>query len=161
MAVVALVAMIISVLPKPDNVKEFRRPAEKQNATFKQEGNLYIVKAETGDTIKALDIEIADNEYEITQGLMFRKSMKENRGMLFIQPQEQVQNFWMKNTHISLDIIFINSNFEIVSAQEYATPYSEASLASTAPALYVLEVNAGSMQKWGVKAGDKIIFNRS
>lgn len=158
----AIISIVVSCMStSDDDVKEFRKPSEKANATFKKEGVLNLISAETGDTIKQLDIEIADNDYEITQGLMFRKSMAENHGMLFIQGEERVQSFWMKNTHISLDIIFINSQYEIVSAQTYAKPYSEESLPSTGPAIYILEVNAGSMEKWGLKAGDKVSFKYS
>jgi uncharacterized membrane protein (UPF0127 family) len=146
--------------PNGSEVEEYRTPAKKSNAIFKSEGSLVITKEGTGDTLKVLDIEIADNDYEITQGLMFRKSMAEDRGMLFIQEQERIQSFWMRNTHISLDIIFINSAMEIVSAQTYATPYSEESLPSKAPAIYILEVNAGMMDKWGLEKGDKVAFTR-
>lgn len=161
LSIFALISLVVSCLsPDENKVEEFRKPAKKSNATFKSEGSLVITQAQSGDTLKVLDIEIADNDYEITQGLMFRKSMAENRGMLFIQQQERIQSFWMRNTHISLDIIFINSAMEIVSAQTYATPYSEESLPSEAPAIYILEVNAGMMDKWGLKKGDKIAFNR-
>jgi uncharacterized membrane protein (UPF0127 family) len=161
LSVFALISVVVSCMsPNEGEVEEYRRPAKESNAVFKSEGNLVITKATTGDTLKVLDIEIADNDYEITQGLMFRKSMAENRGMLFIQQQERIQSFWMRNTHISLDIIFINSAMEIVSAQTYAKPYSEESLPSEEPAIYILEVNAGMMEKWGLEKGDKVAFSR-
>lgn len=161
LSVFAIISAVVSCMsPSEGEVEEYRQPAKQSNAVFKSEGNLVITKASTGDTLKVLDIEIADNDYEITQGLMFRKSMAENRGMLFIQQQERIQSFWMRNTHISLDIIFINSAMEIVSAQTYAKPYSEESLPSEAPAIYILEVNAGMMEKWGLEKGDKVAFTR-
>lgn len=156
----AIFVLILSSWPLSKEVKKVDvKKVRQQSTTFKKEGELLIISSE-GDTLKSVDIEIADNDYEITQGLMFRKSMAENRGMLFIQPDERPQSFWMRNTHISLDIIFINSSMEIVSAQEYTTPYSEESLPSEGPAIYILEVNAGSMDKWGVKPGDKVSFKR-
>ncbi len=161
LSVFALISVVVSCMsPSEGEVEEYRKPAKNSNAVFKSEGSLVITKASTGDTLKVLDIEIADNDYEITQGLMFRKSMAENRGMLFIQQQERIQSFWMRNTHISLDIIFINSAMEIVSAQTYAKPYSEESLPSEEPAIYILEVNAGMMEKWGLEKGDKVAFTR-
>lgn len=126
---------------------------------FKQEGKLWFIKA-AGDTICGIDIEVADDEAQTSQGLMYRKSMAENQGMLFIFDDEQPRSFWMKNTNIPLDIIYADGNGVIGSAQNYATPFSEQSLPSLKPAKYVVEVNAGFWDKYGVKEGDKFAFVR-
>ena len=90
-----------------------------------------------------LDIEIADDEYQTQTGLMYRKSMNTNEGMLFIFKDEAPRAFYMKNTQFALDIIFINSNKKVVSIQKNAQPLNLKPLASEGEAQYVLEVNAG------------------
>jgi len=112
----------------------------------------------TNNPIIKIDIEIADNDYERQLGLMNRQSMEEMQGMLFIFPDERFQSFWMVNTLISLDIIFINSNKKIVTIHKNTTPLSEQSYPSSAPAQYVLEVNAGFCDRHTVKLGDKVFW---
>lgn len=124
---------------------------------FKKEGELTITDSISNPIIK-IDIEIADNDYERQLGLMNRQSMEEMQGMLFIFPQEGFQSFWMRNTMFSLDMIFINSNRKIVTIHKNTTPLSEQSYPSSAPALYVLEVNAGFCERQNVKLGDKIFW---
>lgn len=125
--------------------------------TFKKEGELTFVDSVENPIIK-IDIEIADNDYERQLGLMNRQSMEEMRGMLFIFPQQEYQSFWMRNTLFSLDMIFINSNKEIVTIHKNTTPLSEQSYPSSAPAIYVVEVNAGFCDRHEIKIGDKIFW---
>ena len=126
---------------------------------FKQEGTLTIKTADSSFT-KALAIEIADNTYERQTGLMYRKSMQNDRGMLFIFNDERPRSFYMKNTYIPLDIIYISANKTIVSIAENTNPLDETSIPSTGPAMYVLEINAGLSKQWGLKAGDSISFKK-
>src|SRR5690606_30470350 len=124
------------------------------------EGELAIIESKT-DSIKAnFDIEIAETEYETQTGLMYRRSMEENQGMLFIQPTEALQYFYMKNTEFPLDIIYIDGGLKIVSFQKNAKPYDESSLPSNVPAKYVFEINAGLSDKMGFQVGDSIVFIR-
>lgn len=125
---------------------------------FKKEGDLTFLKKD-GKEIKKIDIEVADNGPERQQGLMWRKAMPENEGMLFIFPQDDDQAFWMKNTIMPLDIIFINSDKQIVKIYKNTTPYSEKSLPSEKKAMYVVETVAGFCDKFGVAEGDKINYN--
>jgi len=127
-----------------------------KEVSFKKEGELYLKKAINDSIISKLDIEIADNEYETQTGLMYRKSMLVNQGMLFIFDTEIIRAFYMKNTEFALDIIFISGNDEIVSIQKNAKPLDLTSLPSDAPTRYVLEVNAGLSDKWQLQSGDKI-----
>jgi len=106
-----------------------------------------------------LDIEIADDENERMRGLMDRLELPENAGMLFIFDGDEPRSFWMKNTYISLDIIYINSKKEIVSIQKYTQPKTTTSIPSEAPAKYVLEVNAGFTDKYGIGPGDRIVID--
>ncbi|MEQ5789668.1 DUF192 domain-containing protein [Muricauda sp. NFXS6] len=138
-----------------------KREIKTESISFTKEGELAIIATET-DTIKAnFDIEIAENEYETQTGLMYRKSMKKDRGMLFIQPTESLQYFYMKNTEIPLDIIYINTGMKIVSFQKNAQPFNENSLPSNVPAKYVLEINAGLSDQLGLQVGDSISFSRN
>ncbi len=131
-----------------------------ENYKFSKEGELTF-QTDNGNFISSIDAEFADNEQEREQGLMYRTEMKENEGMLFIFPTQTRQSFWMKNTVIPLDIIFVNSNLKIVTIQKNAVPYSEKSLPSTKPAQYVIEVNAGYTDKYNIKVGDKVVFRKT
>jgi hypothetical protein len=122
---------------------------------FKKEGELTILDSTNTAKVK-LDIEIADTDYERQLGLMKRVSMEEKQGMLFIFPNEAMQSFWMRNTLISLDMIFINADKEIVTIHKTTKILSDQSYPSTAPALYVLEVNAGFTDKYNINVGDKM-----
>lgn len=127
--------------------------------SFTKEGELYLIKNE--DTIKTIDIEIADDDYQRATGLMYRKEMKDDRGMLFIFPLDGPRSFYMKNTYIPLDIIYYSKDSTMVSAQENAATLNETSLPSEGPAKYVLELNAGKVQEWNIEKGDKFSFRKT
>lgn len=128
---------------------------------FTKEGNLSLKKA-TNDSIKAqLDIEIADDAYQTETGLMYRKSMDRNQGMLFIFEEERPRSFYMKNTEFALDIIYINSAKEVVNVHKNAKPLDPTSLPSEGSILYVLEVNAGLSDRWGLEKGDAVEWSKS
>ena len=129
--------------------------------TFTKEGDLSIYKAATDSLTAQLQIEIADSEYETQTGLMYREVMAENHGMLFIFPDEAMRSFYMKNTKIPLDIIYIDKELRIGSIQKNAQPLDEVGLPSEAPAQYVLEVNAGLADKWDLQKGDRIQFSKN
>lgn len=125
---------------------------------FKKEGELHLLKS--GDTIKKIDIEIADTQYERETGLMYRRSMEESHGMLFIYPEEALRSFYMKNTYIPLDIIYYSKDSAVVSFQENAKPLDMTSLPSFKPAQFILELNAGKVKQWNIEVGDKIGFSK-
>ncbi|MEZ4875458.1 MAG: DUF192 domain-containing protein [Flavobacteriaceae bacterium] len=131
-----------------------------KEVTFKKEGELSLKKAQNDSVLATLDIEIAETEYETQTGLMYRKSMQKDRGMLFIFEDETRKSFYMKNTEFPLDIIYIDGSLKVVSIQKNAQPFNEASLPSEAPAKYVLEVNAGLSDQWKLEAGDLISYTR-
>ena len=131
---------------------------DKVVVSFKKEGTLQVKKANTDSIIKTLDIEVADNEYETQTGLMYRDKLETDNGMLFIFPNTDYRSFYMKNTKIPLDIIYIGADKSIVSFQKNAKPFDETSLPSEAPAKYVLEINAGLSDEWQLTVGDKITF---
>lgn len=136
-------------------VVEKKEPTEPQ---FKKQGEIEFLSAKKGTVIKKIDVEVADNDMKRSQGLMYRKSMDESQGMYFVFPISELQSFWMKNTPLSLDIMFVNENKEIVKIHRNTTPFSEKSLPSEKKAMYVVEVVAGFSDKYGVKEGDKINF---
>jgi uncharacterized membrane protein (UPF0127 family) len=123
---------------------------------FKKEGELSIFKGQS-DTLKVtLDIEISDTAYERQTGLMYRDNMDMKQGMLFVFKDEAKRFFYMKNTKIALDIIYISADKRIVSFQNNAEPYNETSLPSGLPAQYVLEINAGLAKQWQLAKGDRL-----
>jgi len=138
--------------------KKNKKVIKQTEVTFTKEGELTIFK--TSDSTKvSLNIEIADTEFDIQTGLMYRNSMKNSQGMLFVFDDETERFFYMKNTKFSLDLIFINSNKKIISFQKNTKPLDESSLPSNAPARYVLEVNAGLVDIWNISVGDRIEFS--
>lgn len=127
---------------------------------FKKEGELSLFKSASDSLITTFDIEIADSDYETQTGLMHRHSMENNHAMLFIFPDVRIRSFYMKNTYIPLDIIYLNKDNVIVSIQKDAKPLDETSLPSGVPAKYVLEINAGLSQQWSINVGDKMTFTK-
>lgn len=127
---------------------------------FQKEGELTLRKAGNDSVLVQLDIEISEGEYETQTGLMYRSSMENNRGMLFIFEDERPRYFYMKNTQFALDIIYVNGNGEVVSIQKDAQPLNQTSLPSEGPAQYVLEVNAGLSDLWNLEKGDIMDFTR-
>ncbi|OPY28055.1 MAG: hypothetical protein A4E28_01735 [Methanocella sp. PtaU1.Bin125] len=106
--------------------------------------------------LTVLDVEIADSPNEQKQGLMGRSSLPADAGMLFVFTDDGPRYFWMKDTLIPLDILFIDKDLEIIHIHENATPLSEATIASSGHCRYVLEVNGGLCRSLGICAGDRV-----
>lgn len=108
-------------------------------------------------------IEVADDMQEQTRGLMFRREMADDHGMLFVYPNAQPQSFWMKNTYLALDIMYFDGDARFVSAS-YGTPPCTRdpcpSYASKAPARYVLELKAGVGKALDLEPGDPLTLPR-
>jgi len=137
--------------------KDNKKVIKQTEVTFTKEGELTVFK--TSDSTKVgLDIEIADTDFDIQTGLMYRNSMGNSQGMLFVFDDETERFFYMKNTKIPLDLIYISAKRNIVSFQKDANPFDESSLPSNVPAKYVLEVNAGLVDTWSLSVGDSIKF---
>ena len=127
---------------------------------LKQTGNDYAIVTFFPQSL-IITAEVVDNETARETGLMFRKSLGENNGMLFIFPKSSVQNFWMKNTLIPLDIIFISDELAVVKIQ-HAVPCANdpcALYSSEKPAKYVLEVNGNLTDTYGIEEGSKVDIN--
>lgn len=106
--------------------------------------------------VHVFSVELAKTEEQRRTGLMYRKELPEGRGMLFDFSPEQNVSMWMKNTFISLDMIFIGSDGRILRIAENTVPQSEKIIPSGGPAKGVLEVIAGTARKYGIKPGDKV-----
>ena len=114
-----------------------------------------VIHPRTGNPIR-VDVEVADTAEKRNFGLMYRRKLPELQGMLFLFPREALLSFWMKNTPLSLDIIFINAAHTIVGIAENTTPFSRKPLPSGRPAQFVLEVNGGFCQRHGIVVGDRV-----
>lgn len=158
--IIAFVILLLSNLFKSKNNLKNNKPIiAEETYKFNKEGELTF-QTSNGNFISSVDVEFADNDEERATGLMFRNEMKENQGMLFIFPYEDRQSFYMKNTILPLDIIYVNKDLEIVTIFKNTLPFSLESLPSTAPAQYVVEVNAGYTEKYGITETDKVIFRK-
>lgn len=152
-----IVFALIIFLAFPDLTKKHDSDNEYH---FTKDGELTFYSP---DSVKkaTIDIEIANTEYKRELGLMKRKSMEENQGMLFIFPEEKTQSFWMRNTLISLDMIFVSAKKEIVTIQKNTKVLSDQSYPSSKPAKYVIEVDAGFSDRHNIKDGDIISWKGS
>lgn len=154
-AVVIIASATIIILPK----KSHEVNEESHAPMFKKEGTLTFLK-KSALPIIAIDIEVADDDSKREVGLMGRPTMEERQGMLFVFEQAQFQSFWMHNTILPLDMIFIDANRTIKTIHKNTTPFSDQTYQSTAPVNYVLEVNAGFTDKYNIVVGDKIDWKK-
>jgi hypothetical protein len=102
------------------------------------------------------EIEVARTDREREVGLMYRRSMPRNHGMLFMFPSEQPVSMWMKNTYIPLDMVFVSRKGRVTSVARDAVPMSEAIIPSGPPAFAVIELNAGAARAMGLDVGDQV-----
>jgi len=130
-------------------------PAPSSSTSFKKEGTLQISRQSNPDPLK-VDIEVAKTETKRNQGLMHRKYMDPNHGMLFFMDRLEEQRFYMRNTYISLDIIYLDQEKKIVSIAKNTETLNDNSIPSNGNALYVLEVVAGYSDTHGLQVGDQM-----
>ena len=166
LVVVAILGLLIPVIgpwvglgsaPKPNRAAAPTTDFEPQ---FTEEG-IGAFLASNGDTVTAFRLELAESTAETTQGMMFRRSVPEGTGMLFIMPEERFQSFWMRNTYVPLDIIYLSSEGIVVSIQANAAPMNETPLPSEGPAKYVLEIAGGQSAAFGINPGMKWLWKRN
>ncbi len=126
---------------------------------FRIDGALDFLRQ--GERLLTLDIEIAEGDSATQRGMMQRTGFPDRSGMLFLLDTLRVRNFWMGNTPLSMDLLFINADSQIVSFTKYATPFSDDLIPSKAPAQYVLEVPAGFVDSHGIVEGDRVRWHRT
>lgn len=124
--------------------------------------NISGILIDNGEKTIQINVEIADDNDERGKGLMFRESLDESSGMLFVFEDEDYQTFWMKNTLIPLDIIFIGKNFKIADIKNASPCRADPCMLykSSKPAKLVLEVNGNFSMKNKIRTGNKVLFNK-
>lgn len=105
-------------------------------------------------------VEIADNVDQRAQGLMFRRHLAPDAGMLFVYPDDRVISMWMKNTFIPLDMVFVAADGRVVALHERAVPHSLRSISSGVVARGVVELAGGSIARLGIRVGDRVVNDR-
>ncbi len=141
--VVILLALFIAAVPA--------RPAGQQTLEIASKSGVHV-----------FSVEVADNDAEREKGLMYRKELPEGQGMLFDFHRDQEVSFWMQNTYIPLDMVFIRGDGSILRIAENTEPMSTRLIPSGGPVRAVLEVIGGTSRKLGIAPGDRVaspIFN--
>ncbi|GAB1467386.1 hypothetical protein MASR2M64_00530 [Candidatus Cloacimonadota bacterium] len=136
------------------------KPAEQEpKYQFRHDGSLDII-AKDGSIKTNYQIEIVVEQEEVMRGLKYRDSMADNQAMLFVFPNTDYYDFWMQDTYLPLDMLFISADETVFQIVENAKPFSEERIKAEKPNNYVLEINAGSAKKFNIQVGDKISWKR-
>jgi uncharacterized protein len=128
-----------------------------------QAASFQTLEIATKSGVQIFSVEMATTEDEKQKGLMYRRELADGKGMLFDFSPEQQISMWMKNTYISLDMIFIRADGRVLRIAENTEPESTAIISSGGLARGVLEVPAGTARKYGIAPGDRVshpLFNR-
>ena len=115
-----------------------------------------VLAASAGQCV-FVDLWLAETRAQQRRGLMHVRNVPESWGMLFVYGREQEISMWMKNTHVSLDMLFIRADGSIASIATDTTPLSLETIPSGEPVSRVLELKAGSVKRWGLKPGDRLL----
>lgn len=115
-----------------------------------------ITFLESKDKPAEIQVEVAERSRERTRGLMFRKQMPENNGMIFLFREPEVHQFWMHNTCLPLDMLFVDKDGVIVGIEENVPTMNDSTYSVPCPSSYVIEVNAGYCRRHGIVAGQRI-----
>lgn len=141
---VAVLLVLVAALVGPARAQGPRLPAVE-------------VRPKAGGPV-TITVEVASTPDTRQRGLMFRERLAPSAGMLFVFDEEAVQSFWMKNTRIPLDMLFIGGDGRVRGCVERAEPYTETPRSVPAPVRYVLEVNAGFCARHAVRPGDQVVI---
>lgn len=134
-------------------------PTINTETPFQREGTLSFIRAD-GDTVRTIDIEIAETDQERATGMMRRRGLPSNSGMFFIMDEADTMGFWMKNTPLPLDILFVGPDSQIINIAKRTLPFSEEPIRPTAPKKYVVEVRGGYSDRVGITEGMHITWSR-
>ena len=142
-------------IPQKNPGKTFSQTAStSMQPDFIKEGALAFLRGQNRKQIVQIDIEVAETPQKLMTGLMYRHSMPEKAGMLFVLHNFKASFFWMKNTYIPLDIIFADGNRKIIKIQKNTKPLSEKQIPVPKDTVYVVEVNAGFCAQYGIRNGN-------
>lgn len=133
--------------------------AQQINVSIRKDAKLYFLQTD-GSIITSIDIEIAETPDTREKGLMYRELLDFSSGMLFMFQDVKPRNFWMRNTPTSLDMIFVDEDYRIVNIAKQTTPMSGQLYSSKFSAKYVVEVKAGFAEKYEIKEGTKIHWEK-
>lgn len=153
LAALLLLAACANDEPAPDPV-----PAP-DTIPFREDGRLTFLAGD--EPIIEIAIEIADSDSAMMRGMMQRQAFPENSGMLFVFPVEEEQGFWMANTPLSLDLVFVNADSQVVHVAKYTRPLSDETIPSIDPAQYVVEVPAGFADTYGITEATRVRWRRA
>lgn len=118
-----------------------------------------LLQIESGGVRHEFTVEIALTPAQQTQGLMFRQTMRRDAGMLFLYKQARYANMWMRNTILPLDMLFIETTGRISRIVKRTVPQSLETISSRGPVLAVLELNAGTVERFGISVGDRVLHS--
>lgn len=148
--------LIVLFLPScTDKNQQTKKNNDDIGRVLEYTGEVSFIKSE-GDTASTIEVAVVDDNRSRSEGLMNVMDLPDNAGMLFIFNNEQPRSFWMANTPLPLDIIFVNSDMRIVRVHRNTRPYSQESIQSEEPAQFVVEVNAGYTLEHDIREGMKI-----
>ncbi len=150
--VAAALSVVLAACAEPEPA-----PAPPAEIGFRIDGTLSFLRG--ADTLKTIDIEIADTDSTRMRGLMERPTIPDDTGMLFIFPTAQEQAFYMMNTPRSLDIQYYAADSTLLNIAEATTPFSLDNVYSEGPAQFVVEVDAGVSRRIGLVPGDRIAWS--
>lgn len=156
--VILVISFLFYIIYSNLNVERKTTPEKRSSESttpFNKQGEVSFIGID-GEFKTRIDVEISDTEYKRNLGLMYRDKMDEYQGMLFIFPEEEMLSFWMKNTILPLDIVFIDKDFKIINIHKNTIPHTLGTYEADSPAQYVVEVNAGFTDKYHIQKGDKI-----
>ena len=117
-----------------------------------------IARGDHGDRVFL--VEIADEPHEMQEGLMWRRELAEDHGMLFLYPAPTETSFWMRNTYVSLDIVFIDPEGQVLRVASNTRPLNDTSIPSGGEVVAVLEIGAGLAERYGIRPGTEILHRR-
>ena len=153
-----LLLILALVLALPGCSSSSRSPKVTRSTTALKVTEIGKVVFESGGRTVRIKAEVVRSNEDQMKGLMYREELCATCGMLFVYPAEENHTFWMKNTYISLDMIFIDARMQVAGAVENAPPMTEDSQTIDTPSRFVLEVNSGFVKKHGIKAGASVKF---
>lgn len=159
LAAAALALTLVACSPGETASASAQAPADAQGARHPVSGLKVIdLVVDRGGKKLAFKVELADTQEAQAKGLMFRTELGDNEGMIFPSEVPQQRSFWMKNTPLSLDIIFIGTDGRILNVAANTTPYSLDSVTSNGIASGVLELRAGRAKALGIVPGDRVSY---
>jgi uncharacterized membrane protein (UPF0127 family) len=131
----------------------WRNDASREDATTARQPT---VTFHTADGDIPILVEVVDEPRARAKGMMYRRHLPRNHGMVFVFPAEEIQRFWMKNTYLALDIIFIDAGLDVVGVVADAEPLTETSRSIGKPATFAVEVNAGFAAEMKIEPGVRV-----